>query len=59
MNGEIGFCGQCGSWVAPDRGDIRLGTENKVEAVCETCLVIEGGVEVNNGKEKSNEPNDD
>ena len=38
MSSRLDFCCCCGSWVAADDGEIRLGSNGEPEIICSECL---------------------
>jgi hypothetical protein len=42
MNAQENFCGRCGDWIGPDRGEIRVDLDRGlVETICESCRAVE------------------
>ena len=37
MDNLLGFCCECGGWIPPEEGQLRVGGNGKLEAVCQSC----------------------
>jgi len=41
MSARLDFCCACGSWLAANDGEMRLGSDGDPEIICSECLATE------------------